>query len=337
MTHTPELAVEARNVTISWDRTTAVHDVTLDVRAGEVVALLGESGSGKTTMLRALAGLHPIAAGTLHVGGRLVDDPGSRAWVPPEQRRVGVVFQDYALFPNLTVARNIAYGAADRSQVDDLLSRVGLAGYGERPVTALSGGEQQRVAVARVLAQRPRVVLLDEPFSNLNRSLRHQLRDDTMAIIRATGAAAVLVTHDPEEALAAADRVAILRDGRVLQFDTPETVYHHPACVAAAEATGDAFVVPVDAHGQSPLGALDTIGDGPHAIVRPEQIVLATDGDGVDAVVRSCAFVGPAVQVHLAVDGAIYRAPCRQGMQAGAAVKIRVDGACQCVDANEHC
>lgn len=329
MTNAPELAVEARNVSIAWGRTPVVHDVTLDVRVGEVVALLGESGSGKTTMLRALAGLHRIAAGALHVGGRVVDAPTSRAWVPPEQRRVGVVFQDYALFPNLTVAKNIAYGAADRSEVDALLAKVGLAGYGVRPVTALSGGEQQRVAVARVLAQRPRVVLLDEPFSNLNRSLRHQLRDDTMAMIRATGAAAVLVTHDPEEALASADRVAILRDGRLLQLDTPENVYRHPTCVAAAEATGDAFVVPVDAAGQSPLGPLDTRGDGPRAIVRPEQVVVATDGDGVEGVVQRCAFVGPSVQVHVAIDGATYRAPCPRGMAAGTDVRVRVDGACQ--------
>jgi len=333
MTQPPTLAVDARGLTIAWGRTPVVHDVSFDVRAGEVVALLGESGSGKTTILRALAGLHRIAAGTLSIGAQTVDAPGSRTWAPPEKRSVGVVFQDYALFPHLSVAKNIAYGAADRSEVDTLLGRVGLDGYGPRKVTELSGGEQQRVAVARVLAQRPRVVLLDEPFSNLNRSLRQQLRDDTVGVIRATGAAAVLVTHDPEEALACADRVAILRDGRLLQLDTPEHVYRQPSCVAAAHATGDAFVVPVDADGRSALGPLQTTGDGGFAVIRPEQIMLSTEGNGVVASVTRSAFVGPVVQVTIEIGDQTVRALHTGSFAAGSVVHARVDGTCHRVEA----
>ena len=204
----------------------AVDDFTLELEGGTIAALLGPSGCGKTTALRLIAGLERPDAGTVTVGGRELAGPGT--FVAPERRRIGVVFQDYALFPHHDVAGNVAYAlgrGADPARVREVLELVGLGEHGARPVHELSGGQQQRVALARALAPTPELILLDEPFSNLDAGLRERLREEVREIIRRAGVTALFVTHDQAEALSIAETVAVMRDGRVEQLGTPEEVY----------------------------------------------------------------------------------------------------------------
>lgn len=323
------LALQLDSVSLAYGRTTVVHEVSLDVPQGEVCALLGASGSGKSTLLRSIAGLHRVKSGRLLVNGALADD-GARAQIAPEKRSVGVVFQDYALFPNLNVRRNIAYGAPRGTDpTGKLLKQVGLSGYEKRRVAALSGGEQQRVALARVLAQQPSVVLLDEPFSNLDRSLRRRLRLDTFHAIRDAGAAAILVTHDPEEALAVADRVAVLSEGRMLQVDTPRAVYESPASREVALSTGDAFILEADADGNTLLGPVTTTGTGGQIVVRPEQIRLAESAGGVEAMVERTQFLGPHQLHHVRVGENAFWFPSNDAVKAQNSVRVEVRGTCK--------
>lgn len=209
-----------------------VKDLSLSVAHGEIACLLGASGCGKTTALRCIAGFEPILSGSIHVGD--IEVSGSRH-LPPEQRAVGMVFQDYALFPHLSVADNIAFGiksmpaTAKRARVDELLVQVGLDGQGGKHPHQLSGGQQQRVALARALAPSPQLLLLDEPFSNLDVELRERLSLEVRAILKQAGITAVMVTHDQNEAFAIADVVGVMREGRIEQWDTPYNIYHRPA------------------------------------------------------------------------------------------------------------
>ncbi len=216
--------LEVSGASVSYGQTVAVDDVSLTVSPGEVVALLGPSGSGKSTLLRAVAGLEPLTTGTVSWDGE------DLAGVKVHRRGFGLVFQDGQLFPTMTVERNVAYGlsalpkAARRQRVAELLDLVGLAGYGSRRPTELSGGQAQRVALARSLAPSPRALLLDEPLSALDTGLRRRLSDDLSRILRATGTTALYVTHDHQEAFTVADRVAVLDHGRLLQLDGPEAL-----------------------------------------------------------------------------------------------------------------
>jgi iron(III) transport system ATP-binding protein len=216
--------------------------VDLEVPAGAFTAILGPSGSGKTTLLRLLAGFEQADAGTVSIGDRLVDGPG--AHVPPERRRIGYVPQEGALFPHLTVAANVGFGlpAGERRgpRTGELLDSVGLTGLGSRYPHQLSGGQQQRVALARALAIEPEVVLLDEPFASLDAHMRASVRADVQRICRAAGTTAILVTHDQDEALSMADRVAVLRDGKIVQYAAPQDLYTRPADPALARFVGDA-------------------------------------------------------------------------------------------------
>ncbi|MCB7136118.1 ABC transporter ATP-binding protein [Cellulosimicrobium marinum] len=229
--------------------TTAVAGVSLDVAPAEVLALLGPSGCGKSSLLRAVAGLEPVAAGSV----RFADD--DLAGVPVHRRGFGLMFQEGQLFPHRDVAGNVAYGIADlpRAERDDrvreLLDVVGLAGYEKRPVTTLSGGERQRVALARSLAPRPRLLLLDEPLSALDRGLRERLALDLRAALRSTGTTAVFVTHDHDEAFTVADRVAVMDAGRLLQVAPPEDLWRAPASRRVAEFLGYQAFVPLDVAG----------------------------------------------------------------------------------------
>jgi len=289
-------AVRVSGVRKAFGEVVAVADVDLDVATGETLALLGPSGCGKTTLLRAIAGLERPDAGSVEIAGRLVDGPG--AFVPPERRRVGMVFQDIALFPHLSVAENVAYGiareppAARAARVGELLELVGLADAARLRPHELSGGMQQRVALARALAPRPDVLLLDEPFANLDLSLRTQLRGEVRRVLDVTGSTAIFVTHDQAEALTLADRVAVMRRGRIDQVASPERIYAEPETPFVATFVGVANLVPgqvVAGEARTPLGRVRVrprIVDG-HAlvVVRPEHADLVPDDAGSEGVI----------------------------------------------------
>jgi iron(III) transport system ATP-binding protein len=268
----------------------ALDGVDLEVRNGEMLTLLGPSGCGKTTLLRLVAGLENPDAGTVDIAGRRVAGPGGS--VPPERRRVGMVFQDHALFPHLSVADNVAYGIRrdpDRSvRVAELLDLVSLPDAGPRMPHELSGGMQQRVAIARALAPRPDVILLDEPFSNLDAALRTQLRGDLREILRSAGATAVLVTHDQDEALTLGDRMGVMVRGRIEQCDVPEVVYGEPASPFVATFVGTSNLVHADCAGgvgHTRFGTVRLTNWPPLVgraivVIRPEHLELAEAPDG---------------------------------------------------------
>jgi iron(III) transport system ATP-binding protein len=281
----------------------AVEDLTLELAKGEILALLGPSGCGKTTTLRLIAGFERPDTGTVGIGGRIMTDP--MTFVPPEQREVGVVFQEYTLFPHLTVEANIAFGlqrlgAQHRNRrVKEMLEMVGLAPLARRYPHELSGGQQQRVALARALAPRPSILLLDEPFSNLDTDLRTQMLREVYSILRELGTTAIFITHDQAEAFTVADRVAVLNQGRLEQLGRPEEIYHLPATRFVAHFVGKAncLLGRVVAEGiETPLGIVPNTPGFPEGarvevMVRPDQIELTPDPAG-DAMVMFCRFRG---------------------------------------------
>ena len=266
--------------------------VDLDVPAGRTLALLGPSGCGKTTLLRAIAGLEPLQSGRVVVGDRVLDD--GTAGIPAERRHVGMVFQDWALFPHMTVGRNVGFGLSRRDRQGDTVARtlalVDLAGMQDRMPSSLSGGQQQRVAIARALATRPAALLLDEPFSNLDASLRDQVRGEVASLLRDLGITTVLVTHDQEEAFLLGDEVAVMLDGVILQQDTPGALYRAPASAAVAAFLGHANLVPADASGDdatTPVGRVPLAAPASGATVallRPEHLQVTAASDGGDVV-----------------------------------------------------
>jgi len=275
-------AIACRGLSKSFGGTIAVAGFDLEAEAGRITALLGPSGCGKTTTLRLIAGLERPDAGVIELGRRTLS--GNGGFVPPERRRIGLVFQDYALFPHHDVAGNVAYALRSGSapgRVEELLELVGLAGVGRRHPHELSGGQQQRVALARALAADPAAILLDEPFSNLDASLRDRMRREVRRILLEAGATAIFVTHDQEEALSLADTVAVMRDGRIEQVGGPEEVYERPGSRWVAEFLGEAEILPGTARGDSvecPLGtiAVSPTFEGPaEVILRPESIGLS--------------------------------------------------------------
>ncbi len=316
----------------------ALDGATLQVREGELMALLGPSGSGKTTLLRVLAGLERPDAGEVRFGGRdLLAEP-------PRRRRIGLVFQNYALFRHMTVAQNIAFGPrvgprAERparaelaSRVEELLALVKLEGYGGRYPGELSGGQRQRVALARALAIRPRLLLLDEPFGALDAQVRAELRRWLREVHGRTGVTTVLVTHDQEEALETADRVAVMRAGRVLQVGPPAEVYGRPTDPFVFEFLGGVAKLPVELTGmQARFGDYAVDDPSPagrrEAFVRPEDLEVG-QGPGRPATVTTVRPVGGRVRVTLALDGAalveaVLPAAQAEALAPGLAVRVR--------------
>jgi iron(III) transport system ATP-binding protein len=224
----------------------AVSGVSFTVPAGEIVVLLGPSGCGKTTTLRCVAGLEHPTAGSISIAGKVVSAPSRGISVAPRHRDLGMVFQSYAVWPHMTVRQNVVYPLKHRgvarteatTKVDEALALVGLTEYAERPVVALSGGQMQRVALARSIVYRPKLLLLDEPLSNLDAKLRIRLRDDLRRILKAAGMTALYVTHDQAEAVVLGDRIGVMRDGKLLQMGTPDEIYNRPADLFVANFTG---------------------------------------------------------------------------------------------------
>lgn len=322
--------VRIDSVVKRFGRTAALDGVSLDLTSGGLLAVLGPSGCGKTTLLRCVAGFERLDAGEIELGGRRVAAPGVH--LPSHRRQVAVVPQEGALFPHLDLRGNIGFGLSRRdrrARVEECLELVGLAGLGARMPHELSGGQQQRAAVARALAPRPPLVLLDEPFSALDAALRAEVRRDVRAALREDGATAVLVTHDQGEALSMADRIAVMRDGRILQEGEPAQVYRAPADAWVADFVGDAVLLPVLAWadggtGSAGLTARTALGElrvhrepaessgaasqaGALAMVRPEQIEIQVsdrDPSAVPAVVHQVAYHGHDALVSLTIDTA---------------------------------
>jgi iron(III) transport system ATP-binding protein len=259
-----------------------VEHLSLTLDKGEIGCLVGSSGCGKTTLLRAIAGFLPVAAGTIEIDGLVVSGP--RFTAPPERRGVGLVFQDYALFPHLKVADNIAFGlrqvpaAARRARVDEMLTLVGLAEEAQRYPHELSGGQQQRVALARALAPRPALLLMDEPFSSLDVELRQRLGNEVRQILKASATTAILVTHDQQEAFAMADRVGVMHDGVLEQWDRPYELYHRPATRYVADFIGQGVFLPAEV--LSPRNVAIELGELRGDIPLPCQQGCATCGKG---------------------------------------------------------
>lgn len=304
---TPEPSIDLRIESLDkrFGDVVALHGADLEVRRGELVSILGPSGCGKSTLLQLVAGHLVPDGGRIEIGGRLVAGDGTL--VPAQRRGVGMVFQDYALFPHLTVLDNVAFGAvpagdqgpitrigarrARRAAAREVLAQLEIAPFASRFPSELSGGQQQRVAIARAIAQRPRLLLLDEPFCNLDVSTREHVRGEIVELLRTTGLTCMFVTHDQEEALAVSDRVAVMQTGQVMQVDAPETLYHRPFCLEVAEFLGRTNVM----RGRASAGHVDTevgrfalpgggTGDV-EVIIRPELIDVRPSATGPATVV----------------------------------------------------
>jgi iron(III) transport system ATP-binding protein len=335
--HTPA-SLSIHGLRKSFGATVAVDGLDLDVEGGRLCALLGPSGCGKTTTLRLIAGLERPDAGSVELGDRELTAPGT--FVPPERRRIGMVFQDYALFPHYDVAGNVAYGLgrrADRDRVREVLELVGLERVAERPVHQLSGGQQQRVALARALAPTPELILLDEPFSNLDASLRERVRKDVREIIAAAGVTALFVTHDQEEALSLAERVAVMREGGIEQVGTPEEIYSRPSTRWMAAFLGEVEVLAGEARGgrvRCELGSLpvETRAEGTvEVLIRPESVAIGITGppDATEAEVVGRRFYGHDQLVELRLPSGRRVSSRRLGFPAwhpGDRVQVWVEG-----------
>lgn len=338
MTHpskiTPTLALHG--VTRYFGSICAVQQVDFEVHAGQFVTLLGPSGCGKTTTLRLIAGFDAPDAGTIRINGYAV--AGNGRAIPPENRRVGMVFQDYALFPHLNVGDNVAFGikanrAEKKQRVQAALAQVGLSGYETRMPYELSGGQQQRVALARALAPQPDILLLDEPFSNLDTALRAQVRAEVRHILQQTGATAIFVTHDQAEALSLSDKIAVMFDGAVVQFDTPQSVYTRPATKDIARFIGEANFIPALATGtraQCALGAVTLLNPAQGAVellIRPEMLHLHPADEGTPAQVQWSEYYGHYQRIGIRLADAtslIVRTDSQVIYKRGDSVRVRV-------------
>ena len=285
-------SLSVSHLTVNFGSRRVISDLSFELRQGEIASLLGPSGCGKTTLLRAIAGLIQPASGAIRFGSQLVGV--SSVVLPPHKRGTGYVPQQGALFPHLTVAKNIAFGldrnSYTKAQIaeitQEMLGLIGMKGMDERLPSQLSGGQQTRVALARALAIKPKLILLDEPFSALDAVLREELRTEVVGLLRELGSTAILVTHDREEALVSSDRVILMRDGKVAQNGTPEEVYGAPISPEIAASTGDVLILPAQLSGAGatshPLsleGMTSVGGETGYVVIRPEEIHVSTNPD----------------------------------------------------------
>ncbi len=352
--HATGRAISVRGAVRRYGAVTALDAVDLDIRPGEFTVLLGPSGSGMSTLARCIAGIERLDAGELRLDGALVSS--ARAHVAPDKRELGMVFQDYALWPHLTIGENVRFAlkrrrlgtSVARARAEEMLDRVGLAGMAGRYPHELSGGQQQRVALARAIVARPSVIVFDEPLSNLDADLRERLRIQISTLVRETGATAVYITHDQSEAFALADRIAVLRDGRIEQFDAPEAVHHDPATRFVAEFTGvggmlsgtitartphDVTITVAGGSLRLPVRAGTPLGGDVDLLLRPNSTRLVAEAACRDAfvvagVVRDVAYRGRTYDhvvdtVYGPINGVIEARASARGRRCG----VRIDPA----------
>ena len=325
------------SLTRSYAGIVAVDHLNLSVAAGEIVCLLGPSGCGKTTLLRLISGIERPTSGSVFINGEEV--AGAKSFVPPEKRGVGLMFQDFALFPHMTVLDNVAYGlkslkAEERKQAAQaILDRVGLGSFAAAYPSTLSGGQQQRVALARAIVPRPAVMLMDEPFSGLDVQLRDEMQEETLALLRETRATALIVTHNPEEAMRIADRIAVLDKGRVIQIGTAEELYRAPASLFVARLFSEINEIPATAKGgriETKAGALpaSNIADGPAVLAIRERAISLSQGDrpsqaALPGRVLASRFLGDIVRLDVALDG--FERPLKVRLSTGQALPRGAD------------
>lgn len=329
-----EVEIEIRNMTMKYGDVVAVDNLNLDIRRGEMLVLLGPSGCGKTSTMRSIVGLETPSAGVIRIGGRDVFDSAKGVNVPTNKRGIGMVFQSYAIWPHKTVFQNVAFPLRmqrlNKSEISDrveqMLDTVGLKDMGPRGASLLSGGQMQRVALARSLVMRPRVLLLDEPLSNLDAKLRDRLRFELKELQQEIGVTSVYVTHDQSEALALADRVAVMRTGEVMQFGDPLSIYDRPRTKFVADFLGVTNLFPGEVRstedGVSRIGLTDcelevtvagdhSVGQEVSLCVRPDAVRLARPSEGAvgtnrwDGVVHTVSFLGTHMRYHIDVNEAV--------------------------------
>ncbi|MGY3570715.1 ABC transporter ATP-binding protein [Vibrio paucivorans] len=332
-------ALSIQNLTCKYESQTILESLSLNVEHGEIVCLLGASGCGKTTLLKAIAGLLPLSSGTMSLNCMTIDDGDN--WLPPEQRNIGMIFQDYALFPHLTVAENIAFGLRNISvqekqeKVSEMLHLVRLADYGDRFPHQLSGGQQQRVAIARSLAYKPDLLLLDEPFSNIDTQVRHKLIGEIRKIFKAQGVTAIFVTHSREEAFAFSDKMAVMNNGVIEQYGTATELYYHPSSKFVADFLGGGSYLPAkrisESEYQTELGVVEAkaqqhidVDTQCELLLRPQHIQISSTEDSSVRVLEQ-QFMGDHCRYVIDASGSKLLASSSEALNLGQMVSVKVN------------